>query len=160
LPQRRSLDWHTGSFDGEESQVRVWRAVTTSAQPQRTKVDTPSTTLADSEQIEVTDPAHPLFGRRFGLVARRGRAQEPSACVLVAYRDSILIKLPVGVTHLSSAAASAARTKLDAEAVRQLLAFVKECEPPCASSPKTSGRTCPRRAASKSSKTSSPSSRS
>src|SRR5947209_18581439 len=100
------------------------------APAQRTKVDTPSTTPPDSEQIEVTDPAHPLFGRRFGLVARRGRPQEQSACVLVAYRDSILIKLPVGVTHLSSAAAPAARTKLDPEAVRQPLAFVKGCHPP------------------------------
>ena len=135
-------------------------AVTISAPRQKTKVDTPSTTPAESEQIEVTDPTHPLFGRKFVLIARQGRPQERSGCVLVAYRDSILIKLPVGVTHLSSAAAPAARTKLDAEAVRQLLAFVKECEPPCASSPKTSGRTCPRRAASKSSKTSSPSSRS
>src|SRR5947209_151172 len=130
------------------------------ARPQKTKVDTPSTTPRESEQIEVTDPTHPLFGRRFSLVARHGRPQERSACVLVAYRDSILIKLPLGATNLHSAVAPAARTKLNAEAVRQLLAFVKECEPPCPSSPKTSGRACPRRAASKSSKTSSPSSRS
>ena len=146
-------------FAAEDESARI--AATTSGRHQKTKVDTPSTTLPESEQIEVTDPAHPLFGRRFLLVARRGRPQERSACVLVAYRDSILIKLPLAATHSGSAAAPAARTKLDAEAVRQLLAFVKECEPPChPSSPKTSGRACRRRAAGKSSKTSSPSSRS
>jgi hypothetical protein len=101
-----------------------------------------------------------LFGRKFLLVARQGRAHERSACVLVSYRDSILIKLPLAATNLRSVAAPAARTKLDAEAVQQLLAFVKECEPPCSSNPKTSGRSCPRRAANKSSKISSPSSRS
>jgi len=127
---------------------------------QKTKVDTPSTTPPDSEQIEVTDPTHPLFGRKFLLVTRRGRPQERSAHVLVCYRDSILIKLPLGVTNLHSAVMPSARTKLDAEAVRQLLAFVKECEPPCPSSPKRSGRSCPRRAVSKSSRTLSPSSRS
>jgi hypothetical protein len=71
-----------------------------------------------------------------------------------------------------------ARTKLHAEAVRQLLAFVKECESPCpapparcpksrasssvkpSSNPRTSGTACPRRAKSRSSKISSLSSRS
>jgi hypothetical protein len=81
--------------------------------------------------------------------------------LLVCYRDSILIKLPLAATNLHSAAAPLARTKLNAEAVQQLLAFVKECEPPCrASSPKTSGRNCPRHTVSKSSRTLSPSSRS
>jgi hypothetical protein len=127
---------------------------------QTTKVDTPSTTLPDSEQIEVTDPTHPLFGRKFVLMGRRGRPGEPAACVLVSYRDPILIKLPLQSTNLGSAAGLAARTKLDAQAVQQLLAFVKECEPPCQSSPKRSGRSCPRRAVSKSSRTLSPSSRS
>ena len=137
-------------------------AATTSEPHQKTKADTPSTTLPESEQIEVTDPTHPLFGRKFVLASRRGPPQERSACVLVVYRDSILIKLPLGATNLRSGDAPAARTKLDAEAVRQLLAFVKECEPPCPgpSSPGPSGRTCPRPAASNSSRTSSPSSRS
>jgi hypothetical protein len=81
--------------------------------------------------------------------------------VLVCYRDSILIKLPLAATNLHSPLMPPARTKLNAEAVQQLLAFVKECEPPCRpSSPKTSGRACPRRAVCKSFKTSSPSSRS
>jgi hypothetical protein len=132
----------------------------TFAQRQKTNVDTPSTTKLESEQIEVTDPTHPLFGRRFALAARQGRGPEPGPCVLVCYRDSILIKLPLAATNLHSPLMPVARTKLDAEAVQQLLAFVKECEPPCrASSPKTSGRACPRRVASKSSRTSSPSSR-
>jgi hypothetical protein len=128
---------------------------------QRTKVDTPSTTNLESEQIEVTDPTHPLFGRRFALVARQGRAPEAGACVLVCYRDSILIKLPLAATNLHSPLMPLARTKLNAEALQQLLAFVKECERPCRpSSPKTSGRNCPRHVVSKLSRTLSPSSRS
>jgi hypothetical protein len=140
--------------------MRARYADTTSGLRQKTKVDTPSTTPPEAEQIEVTDPTHPLFGRKFVLVTRRGLPHEPSACVLVVYRDSILIKLPLGATNLRSATATVARTKLDAEAVAQLLAFVKECEPPCSSSPRTSGRGCPRRVARKSSRILSPSSRS
>jgi hypothetical protein len=112
-------------------------------------------------RVEVVDPTHPLFGRSFPLVARTGGgSQDRSAgCLLVSYRDSILIKLPLAATHLCSIAAPAARTKLNAEAVQQLLAFVKEYEPPCPSSLKPSGRVCPRRAGKRSSKTSSVSSR-
>jgi len=99
-----------------DEQAAAPRVATTFVDRPKTKVDTPSTTLPDSEQIEVTDPTHALFGRKFLLVARRGRAHERSACVLVSYRDSILIKLPLGSTNLRSVAAPAARTKLDAEA--------------------------------------------
>src|SRR2546421_11112623 len=89
---------------------------------QKTKVDTPSTTFPDWEQLQVTDPTHALFGRTFSIVARQGRAHERSACVLVCYRDSILIKLPLAATNLRSVAAPVARTKPEAEAVPQLLA--------------------------------------
>lgn len=132
----------------------------TSVRRQKTKVDTPSNTLADSELVEVTDPAHPLFGRRFALVGRHDGPQARPGFVLVVYRDSILIKLPLAATSLHSTLTPAARTKLNAEAVLQLLAFVKECESPCPSRPRPSGHACPRRAASKLSRTSSPSSRS
>ena len=132
---------------------------TTSAPRQKTVVDTPSTTPVQAVAVEVIDPIHPLFGRTFPLVARDGHAQDRSGCLLVTYRDSILIKLPLGVTNLSSAAMPAARTKLNAEAVQQLLAFVKECEPPCPSSPPPSGRVFPKRSENRSSKTSSTCSR-
>ena len=129
--------------------------------PRRTcELNTTSNAPADSELVEVTELTHPLFGRRFQLVSRHCPGRDNAPCVLVAYRDSILIKLPVAATNLCSAARTPARTKFNAEAIEQLLAFVKECEQPCPANHAPSGPGCRKRSGSKSSGNSSPSSRS
>jgi hypothetical protein len=136
-------------------------ATTFAPRPTR-KLDTTSNTPVDPELIEVTELTHPLFGRRFQLVSRHdaaGNTAHNAPSLLVIYRDSIFIRLPLAATNLSSAIGTSARTKFDAEAVEQLLAFVKECEQPCPADPKPSGRRCPNRSGGKSPKTSFPSSR-
>ena len=134
-------------------------AATTSALHPKCELNTTSNSAPDPEMIEVIDPVHPLFSRTFQLVSRHCSGRDNASCVLVAYRDSVLIKLPVAATNLSSAILPAARTKLNAEAIQQLLAFVKECEQPCRPNPKPSGAKCRKRSGNRSSKTSSPSSR-
>ena len=64
-------------------------------------VDAPfhNPTDRDSIEIEVTDSRHPLFGRRLPLVSVSARRSDGHA--LVAYRDRMLLKLPVVATSLA-----------------------------------------------------------
>src|SRR5215510_2362336 len=59
------------------------------------------TILAEGEriEIEVTDPTHPLFGRRFPL--RSPYPQQPQADHLfVAYQEWMVLRIPRAVTNL------------------------------------------------------------
>ena len=49
------------------------------------------------EEIEVTDPTHPLFRRRFAVVSI-SRPPHGSGHVLVAYRDGMQLRIPVAST--------------------------------------------------------------
>jgi hypothetical protein len=51
------------------------------------------------EQVTVTDPAHPLYGRTFAVVTSAGTVGAYGQ-VTVAYRDDILLKIPVVATSL------------------------------------------------------------
>ena len=113
----------------------------------------------EPDEIEVVDPAHPLFGRKFRLVSRPRPSPTGPDFVLVAYRDSMLLKLAVLATNLTSVPLSTARTKFTVQALEELLSLVKECESPCCPIPSISGVSCQKRSGKKSSRTSSPSSR-
>ena len=113
----------------------------------------------EPDEIEVVDPAHPLFGRKFRLVSRPQPSPTGPDFVLVAYRDSMLLKLAVLATNLTSVPLSTARTKFTVQALEELLSLVKECESPCCPIPSISGVSCQKRSGKKSSRTSSPSSR-
>jgi len=78
--------------------------------------------------VVVTDPAHPLFGRRFDVVSMTRRPGTP-ALLLVAYRHGILLRIPLASTNASLWDRSLPRAKLSAEAVGALLTLVKEYEP-------------------------------
>jgi hypothetical protein len=78
----------------------------------------------------VTDPTHPLFGRRFRIVSISHPPHRPGH-VTVAYRDGMRLRIPVPATSLASVSVAAARTKLTRDALLGLLSLLKECAAPC-----------------------------
>src|SRR5438445_4680168 len=83
--------------------------------------------LDDPTEIEVTDPTHPLFGRRFALLSTRPRPHSVGY-IFVAYRDTMALRLPQAVTNLVAAPPeSASMTKLTLHAVIELISFAEQC---------------------------------
>jgi hypothetical protein len=108
------------------------------------------------EQVEVVDPTHPLFGRRFRLVAVT-RALRSGGFARVEYRPGITMQLPLSVTSLGPALLRRSRpTKLTPEALAALVLVAGEREAACSSSPATFGPACPRPSAGRSRRTSAP----
>jgi hypothetical protein len=103
------------------------------------------------EEIEVTDPCHPLFGRRFEVHSVTG-GDTHSARVYVKYGGDRRLMILREATSLSVLERIAPRSKLCTSAVKDFLALVKEYELcPCA--PETSGggsaRRCKKRSSAK-----------
>jgi hypothetical protein len=90
----------------------------------------------------VTDPTHPLYGRRFAVVSISHPPQRPGH-VVVAYRDFMRLRLPVQATNLASANDALLRTTLTPAALRELLALLKECEGICPGDLEPSGVVSP-----------------
>ena len=95
------------------------------------------------EQVEVIDPTHPLFGRRFRLLAVT-RALHSGEFARVEYRPGITMQLPLSVTSLGPVPVRGRPTKLTPEALAALVLVAGEREAACSSSPATSGPACPR----------------
>jgi len=92
--------------------------------------------------VEVTDPTHPLFGRRFCL-STITRTLQSGSYARVDYRPGNPLVLPLGVTSLSPGLADGrARTKLTPEALAELVAVAGESEAICPSTPETCGPAC------------------
>jgi hypothetical protein len=88
--------------------------------------------------VTVTDPGHPLYGRRFAS-ARSGA----SGYVHVAHRGGTVLRLAVTATSLCPLPRDVVRTKLTLEAIHDLLRLAAEGEHACPSAPATSGPACP-----------------
>jgi hypothetical protein len=86
----------------------------------------------------VTDPTHPLFGRRFPVLSI-SRQTSDTAVVFVAYREAMRLRIPVSSTSLAPCQIRPLRTKWTREAVQELLSLVTEGETSC-HSPGTSGQ--------------------
>ena len=95
---------------------------------------------SDSE-IEVIDPRHPLFGRRFLLVSRTSSPHGPGHA-FVAYREGMLLCIPLACTTLAPSR-SPVCTKLTFDAVKELLSVAEDCEALCPRLPPLSGSACP-----------------
>ena len=85
----------------------------------------------------MTDPTHPLFGRRFRLLSVSSSPQS-SGNVFVAYREYMILRSPLLATNLALAR-SASPTKLTLSAVAELILLAEQCEGLCHSDPPTSG---------------------
>jgi len=80
----------------------------------------------DPTEIEVVDPTHPLFGRRFPLISVSSPLHGPGN-VLVSYREYMVLRLPVASTTLASSR-PVNSTKLTYAAVKELLTIAEDCE--------------------------------
>jgi hypothetical protein len=102
----------------------------------------------------VTDPAHPLFGRRFPVISVTAspRAQ---GHVYVAYRERMVLMIPLPATSLQPTRRGAA-TKLTLDAIQDLVTLAGESEDACPSSHATSGSASPTTCAATPSPTSRP----
>ena len=77
------------------------------------------------EAITVTDPGHPLYGRRFASASAQLGA---SGYVYVAHRSGTTLRLPVAATSLHPLPRSVTGTKLTLEAIHDLLRLTAEGE--------------------------------
>src|SRR5205807_5868780 len=77
------------------------------------------------DYLEVTDPAHPLYGRHFEIASA---ARNPDGHVFVRYRDGIVLRLPRAATSLLTLGRAGPCDRLCRSAVQELLALVKEYE--------------------------------
>ena len=115
-----------------------------------------STPKADDDlplprDIEVIDPTHPLFGRRFRLLSiARGTCSD--SCGRVQWRFGLTLLVPLEVTNLGLRKEQRTmRTRLSIEALEDLVATAEGSEGSCPSSLGTSGAICRRRSAGRSS---------
>ena len=90
----------------------------------------------------MTDPAHPLFGRRFHVVSISHPPQHPGH-VIVAYRGFMRLRLPAQATSLTADNGHPLRTTFTRAAPLELLALTKECADAGTDNPATSGNGSP-----------------
>jgi hypothetical protein len=91
-------------------------------------------------EIEVTDPTHPLFGRRFP-VHSISAPERGGIYVLVLYRESFTLRIPLSASNLAPPR-SVSFTKLTSDSVAQLVTLAEQCEAVCPPDPPTSGGSC------------------
>lgn len=72
----------------------------------------------------MTDPTHPLYGRRFP-VHSVSHPPHGYGHVVVVYREHIRLRLPLAATDLVPGRPASRPTKFTAEAIQELLALVK-----------------------------------
>ena len=91
------------------------------------QLDTPLNNPSENilSEIEVIDPAHPLYGRRFPLISL-SHPPRGSHKALVAYQKDILIRIPLGATSLCAQLPNLAKTKLSFDAVSELIELASQ----------------------------------
>ena len=105
-----------------------------------TRLNNPSE--EERTEIEVTDPAHPLFGRRFPLLS----VSDPNYYVghaYVSYRDYMVLCLELSATDLAADTHRRRTTKLTSQSVTELVELAEQCEVLCPTDRGTSGEDSP-----------------
>src|SRR5262245_11588351 len=123
------------------------------------QVNTPfqNPTEGEPTEIEVTDPCHPLYGRRFPLFTL-GHSARSRGFAVVVYREPIRLRLPLSATNLGSPRPMPC-SKLTLASVTELLTLVQHCEAVWPLLPTPSGTVLPLTCKPPSVPTSQPSSR-
>ncbi len=113
--------------------------------------------LEPPAEIDVTDPTHPLCGRRFRVLSI---ATTPTSAgsVIVSYGEDMRLRIPVAATSLA-APGQTPKVKLTVAAVTELVTLANDYEVLCLSIPNASGGGCRRRSSRPLSKNSPPSSK-
>ena len=113
--------------------------------------------VANSEEVEVVDPRHPLYGRRYRLISIGKETTTRGACkelfARVHYRFGLTLLLPLGATNLErNGLLCAAPTKLSLDALQDLIALAEESGGTCPSNLERSGAVCRKRSGRRSQK--------
>jgi hypothetical protein len=90
-----------------------------------TSLDTPYKNKPD--EIQVTDPMHPLYGRVFTVISITSGIQPGSGQVFVTRKEGVTLRIPLQATNRSTAVSSVA-TKLMLSGLEELIALAQECE--------------------------------
>ena len=99
----------------------------------------------DLAEVEVTDPGHPLYGRRFALLSTRPRPHSVGY-IFVTYRDTMVLRIPQAATSLVTLPLEPQPlTKLTSHAITELISFAEQCEVLCPATQPNSGPDSPPR---------------
>ena len=98
----------------------------------------------DPAEVEVTDSSHPLYGRRFALLSTRPRPHSVGY-LFVAYRDTMVLRIPQAATSLVMAPEPQPLTKLPSHAITELISCAEQCEVLCPATQLNSGTDSPPR---------------
>jgi hypothetical protein len=82
--------------------------------------------------VTVVDPFHPLCGRTFRVAAQHRSPREPRSFE-VEHRDGIILRIPAAATDAAYCLSPSTRTRITADAVRQVLGLVADWREPCES---------------------------
>jgi hypothetical protein len=91
-------------------------------------------------EIEVTDSAHPLFGRRFSVLSISSPPQGLGH-VFVVYQAHMRLCIPLSATNLAPPRPTG-KAKLTLSAVTDLISLVEQCEVLCQLHQQRSGSDC------------------
>lgn len=78
----------------------------------------------------MTDPTHPLFGRRFAVVSIASTSGRSLGSVFVAYQNGMVLRIPQAATDLTPTHPQVT-TKLTSQALTELKSVVEQCEVLC-----------------------------
>ena len=127
-----------GHNEPEPCRLEVWGLPDRRIYQLNTSINNPL--QEDCHEIEVTNPTHPLFGRRFPLLfVSRPPHGTPNA--FVSYQKYMVLKIPVHDTNLFENH-STLFTKLTLQAINEFISIAKECKELCHISQNIYGMDC------------------
>jgi hypothetical protein len=91
-----------------------------------------------AEEIEVTDPTHPLFGQRF-VVHSLSQPPTRAGFVHVVYQETMILRIPLAATDRQPCLHRRTRTKWTAEAMAGVLTLLQEVQQSCPPDPSGGG---------------------
>ncbi len=92
---------------------------------------------AELSEIEVIDPTHPLFGRRFPVLSI-SLSLQGAGHVMVAYQEYMTLRIPIAATNLVPAQPGL-KTKLTLAALTELISLAEQYEVLCPTHRQPSG---------------------
>ncbi|MDJ0682390.1 MAG: hypothetical protein QNJ18_21325, partial [Xenococcaceae cyanobacterium MO_167.B52] len=82
-------------------------------------------------EIEIIDPMHPLFGRKFEVISLSHSGQELGSAI-VKYQGYMRLRIPLSATQLTPSIQYLG-TKITRDSVSELVTLASQCEVLCLS---------------------------